>query len=81
MKTEAQARAALESLTSKQRQVAEMLVHGLTAREIAEVLFVSEHTAKTHRYDLYKRLGIKKPGQLGVLLAMAGVVTDWESAA
>ncbi|MFZ3193714.1 MAG: LuxR C-terminal-related transcriptional regulator [Moraxellaceae bacterium] len=76
-----EAKAALDLLTRKQRQIALMLANGLGTPEIAEQLCVTEDTIKTHRYNTYKALGIKKAVQLGVILGMAGLVTDWRAPA
>lgn len=81
MKTSEEARAALDALTKKQRKVVLMLPQGLGTPEIADLLCLTEATIKTHRYDAYKALGIKKAVQLGVLVGMAGLVTDWRTAA
>lgn len=81
MKTSEEARAALDTLTKKQRQVVMMLVQGLGVPEIAEVLCLTEETIKGHRCAAYKALGIKKAVQLGVIVGMAGLVTDWRTAA
>lgn len=81
MKTSEEARAALDALTKKQRKVVLMLAQGLEAAEIAELLFVTEHTVKFHRYAAYKAMGITKAVQLGVIAGMAGLVTDWRAAA
>lgn len=81
MKTSEEARAALDALTKKQRKVVLMLAQGLGAPEIADLLCLTETTIKTHRCDAYKALGIKKAVQLGVIVGMAGLVTDWRAVA
>lgn len=81
MKTSEEARAALAALTKKQLRVVEMLAHGLDAPEIAAVMSLSEYTIRFHRHSAYKALGIKKAVQLGVIVGMASLVTDWRGAA
>lgn len=81
MKTTEEARAALESLTPKQRQVALMLAQGLNTSQIADRMCVTEGTIKDHRYAAYKALGIKKSVQLGVIVGMSGLAADLEVAA
>ncbi len=47
------------SLTPRERQIMELLHKGLKNTEIAEMLFVSPHTIRTHLYKLYKKIGAK----------------------
>jgi DNA-binding CsgD family transcriptional regulator len=49
--------------------VAELAAEGLTNREVAQALFVSEKTVETHLGRVYRKLGIKSrhalPAALG----------------
>lgn len=81
MKTTEEARAALEALTPKQRQVALMLAQGLNTAQIADLMCVTEGTIKDHRYAAYKALGIKKSVQLGVIVGMSGMALEMGVAA
>jgi DNA-binding CsgD family transcriptional regulator len=49
-------------------RVAELAAEGLTNREVAQALFVSEKTVETHLGRVYRKLGIKSrhalPGAL-----------------
>lgn len=47
-----------ELLTSRQREVLQLIAEGLTNREIAEVLEISVKTVESHRSHLMSRLGI-----------------------
>ena len=51
-------------LTDKEIQVAELLLEGLSLREIAEKLFISENTAKTHRTAVYKKMQVGSKEEL-----------------
>lgn len=53
-----------DALTATQRRVAEMAADGLTGREIAQALFVSEKTVETHLTQAYRKLGITARAQL-----------------
>ncbi|HEY7472279.1 MAG TPA: response regulator transcription factor [Gemmatimonadota bacterium] len=44
--------------TNREKQALSMVIMGLTNHEIAEKLFVSENTVKSHLYTAYKKLGV-----------------------
>lgn len=52
------------SLTSKEREVLAMLAEGHTRPYIADKLFVSDSTARTHARNIYKKLGCHKKEEL-----------------
>ena len=58
----------LEALTPSEVRVAELAAEGLTNREVAQALFVSEKTVETHLGRVYRKLDIKSrhalPGAL-----------------
>ena len=62
----------LSGLTARQREVALLLAEGLGSREIAERLFISEHTAKDHQAAIRTRLGV--PGRSGVAALLRRVL-------
>jgi DNA-binding CsgD family transcriptional regulator len=45
-------------LTDRETEVLQQLIVGNTTRGIAEKLFVSENTVRTHLKSLYKKLGV-----------------------
>jgi DNA-binding NarL/FixJ family response regulator len=45
-------------LTSRQREVLQLVAEGRSMREIADLLCISIKTAETHRSQIMKRLGI-----------------------
>jgi len=47
------------SLTPRERDVAAGLTEGLSYREIADKLFISHETVKTHVNNIYKKAGVK----------------------
>ena len=59
----------VEGLTPSEVRVAELAAEGLTNREVAQSLFVSEKTVETHLGRVYRKLDIKSrhalPGALG----------------
>jgi DNA-binding NarL/FixJ family response regulator len=47
-----------EALTAREREVLDLLSHGLSNRLIAGELHISEHTVKFHISSLYAKLGV-----------------------
>ena len=50
-------------LSKRKKQLIVMLDRGLSNREIAEELGISEHTVKVHLWRLFRRLGVKSRTQ------------------
>lgn len=55
-------------ISSREEEIAELLVEGKTNREIAERLFISENTVKTHIKNIYGKLKVSNRVQLYSLL-------------
>jgi predicted ATPase/DNA-binding SARP family transcriptional activator/DNA-binding CsgD family transcriptional regulator len=53
-----------EMLTRREREVAALARRGLTNRQIATMLSISEHTAATHLHRILKKLGLRSRAQL-----------------
>lgn len=51
-------------LTSRERQIEKLMVQGKSTDEIAFALFISNQTAKTHRKNILRKLGVKNTLQL-----------------
>ncbi len=58
----------LESLTPREREVHDLVASGLTNRQIAEALFLSEKTVKVHVRHIYDKLGVRSR----VIVALRG---------
>lgn len=52
------------NLSERELEIIRLIVNGLTSIEIAEKLFISEHTVKTHRKNIWKKMGINSVSQL-----------------
>ena len=50
-------------ITRRELEILELIASGLSNREIAEKLFVSENTVKTHSSRVFDKLGVKRRTQ------------------
>jgi DNA-binding CsgD family transcriptional regulator len=64
--------AAWQSLTSAERRIADEVSRGLTNREVARCLFISQNTVESHLKHIYPKLGIHSRMQLAVMVATHG---------
>lgn len=62
---------AIERLTCRERQVMESIVAGCKNREIAEKLFLSEQTVKSHVNRIFRKFGVTSRSQLVSLFVTA----------
>jgi non-specific serine/threonine protein kinase len=53
-----------ETLTAREREVAVLTSRGLTNRQIARELSISEHTAANHVSKVLKKLGVRSRAQI-----------------
>ncbi len=61
-------------ITPRELEILECIAKGLSNREIAEQLFVSENTVKTHSSRLFDKLGAKRRTQAVQLGKTAGLI-------
>lgn len=47
-------------LTPREFETLQHIARGISSKEIAEALFVSEHTVKTHSSRLFDKLGVNR---------------------
>ncbi len=52
-----------EKLSRRQRELLKLLDRGLSNRELAEIMEISEHTVKVHLWRLFRRLTVKNRSQ------------------
>jgi DNA-binding NarL/FixJ family response regulator len=63
----------LDQLTTREREVLELIAHGLSNSEIAVRLYLTEATVKTHVAHIYRKLGLRDRAQAVVYAHEAGV--------
>lgn len=63
-----------EKLSKRQKQLLGMLDKGLSNRDIAEELQISEHTVKVHLWRLFRRLNVKSRSQASHLARTQGLL-------
>jgi DNA-binding CsgD family transcriptional regulator len=51
-------------VSTRQREIVELILLGKSNRAIAEALFIAPHTVKNHIYNLYQKLGVKSRFEL-----------------
>jgi ATP/maltotriose-dependent transcriptional regulator MalT len=61
-------------ITPRELEILELIAEGLSTREIAEKLFVSENTVKTHAGRLFDKLSAKRRTQAVQLAKQAGLI-------
>lgn len=65
-----------DELTSRERQVLELLAYGNSNQQIASQLFLSESTVKSHIYRLYKKLDVHSRHDAIKMVRMNGGLAD-----
>ena len=61
-------------ITPRELEILELIASGLSNREIAGKIFVSENTVKTHSSRLFDKLGAKRRTQAVQLAKQAGLL-------
>lgn len=62
-------------LTSRQREVLQLIAEGRSSKEVAGILGTSVKTANFHRYQLKKKLGVRSIAELATYAVRHGVVS------
>lgn len=61
-------------ITKRELEILELIAQGMSNREIAEKLFVSENTVKTHSSRLFDKLGAKRRTQAVQIAKEMGLI-------
>ena len=56
-----------DSISSREREILGLLCKGFTCKQVANQLHISPDTVKSHRRNLYLKLGVKTGVQLGAI--------------
>ena len=64
-----------DELTAREREVLQLIASGLTNREIAEALFITEKTVKTHVSHILGKLGLSDRTQAAILAVKHGMIS------
>ncbi len=67
-------RSPLDKLTSRQREVLQLLAEGIPVKEIAARLHVSPRTVEFHKYRVMDELGLRTTAELSRYAARHGIV-------
>jgi DNA-binding NarL/FixJ family response regulator len=65
---------AIDELTAREREIFELIAGGLSNAEIAERLYISDTTVKTHITHIFQKLDIRDRVQAVVLAYQSGLV-------
>jgi len=68
-------KAGLELLSSRERQVLQLVAAGHSSTEIGKMLFISARTVDTHRQHIMEKLGIRKIAELTKFAIRHGLCT------
>ncbi|MDQ6613491.1 MAG: response regulator transcription factor [Actinomycetota bacterium] len=71
--------AALVALTGRERQILELVAHGLSNADIADRLVISPLTAKTHVRNIFQKLDCRDRAALTALAYETGLITPGET--
>jgi len=66
----------LEVLTPREKEVFALASHGLKNAEIADKLFLSEKTIKTHLRNIYNKLNLASKAELRLFAVKMGLTTE-----
>ena len=62
-------------LTPRQREVLQLVAEGRSAKEVAEILYISPRTVEFHKYRLMEELGLKTTAELTQFAIRHGILS------
>ncbi|HSH83478.1 MAG TPA: tetratricopeptide repeat protein, partial [Herpetosiphonaceae bacterium] len=76
VRRDASAKEQATALTRREREIAELIAQGLTNRQIAHQLVLSERTVDTHATNIMRKLGLRTRAQVAGWAAQQGILTE-----
>ena len=64
----------IRKLSARQREVLQLLAEGKSAREVAEILFISPRTVEFHKYKIMEELGVSTSAELVQFSIKHGII-------
>lgn len=61
-------------LTAKEEEIVRLIGEGLSAKEIANKLFISIHTSNTHRKNIYRKCNVRNTSELVMFALKNGII-------
>jgi DNA-binding NarL/FixJ family response regulator len=65
-----------DPLTSRQREVLQLIAEGRTMKEVASILHISPRTAESHKYEIMQTLGLETTAALVQYAVRAKLVSE-----
>ncbi|MRS03267.1 response regulator transcription factor [bacterium] len=62
-------------VTTREREILELISQGFSTKEIASMLFISEETVKSHRHHLFSKFSARNSPHLVHKAIEAGLIT------
>jgi DNA-binding NarL/FixJ family response regulator len=63
-----------ELLTTREREILQLLAEGKTNKEVAAALYISPYTVETHRGNILEKLGLHSPAELILYAVRKGII-------
>jgi len=67
-------------LSKREEEVVRFIAEGLSNRDIAQALNLSEHTIKNHLFHIFEKLGVSNRVELVCVVPLLGTRTDMNAA-
>ena len=62
-------------LTSREKEIIELISEGLTNFDISEKLFISKHTVNTHRKNIMHKIGVKNTAGIVIYAVKSNIIS------